>query len=99
MDLSSQPTITSDEAIQIVGGSNRFQIIVGALLILSFNTNSSLIYGLAFLQDKGNVELKCAPKGGTVHDCEWKEACDRSRTESHWIDWSRSKHNFISDFD
>ena len=75
-----------------MGGNHRFQYVYAGLNFLTLTIfNDMLIYPLSFLNNKEAVSFIC--RNG--ESCSAEEAC---LAGNYRIDWTKSKHNFISDF-
>lgn len=58
--------LSTDEALNLVGGNGLYQKVHGFLYILLAEIlNGIIIYGLAFLQDTGSIYFKCKDSSGT----------------------------------
>ena len=94
------PEITSDQAIDKVGGCKRFQIIALIVTIFTFSSASMISYGLPFLENKSEISITCTYQDSSSHECTADQACHDPQVVSYKYseDPSKGLVNWVVDF-
>ena len=83
--------LTSDEAIEKVGGCSRFQIIILIGTFFTFSSSGMIAYSLPFLENKSEIHITCHYKDGSTRGCSTEEACTDPEVKSYEYSTSPSQ--------
>ena len=73
--------LSSDEAIQRVGGFSRYQCGMVLVMIITCSLPGHISYIIAFLQNRDIPTIICHDFNGTSSVCDQKQACNSTMTK------------------
>ena len=79
---SEDDVLSSDKALDKVGGYNLFQILTLIIVIFSFSSGGQIAYALPYLESK-SIDMSCTFYNATQAICPPATACNKDITASY----------------